>query len=285
VLTAATLWGLLGVAIRLLLRDLPLSPTSLAFIRAAIAFATVLVVVACSRPALLRVPLASLPFFAAHGAISIALFYALYIAAISSLSVAVAVVLLYTAPAWVVLFAWRLFGESIQRRTLAALACTFAGAALVAGVADPALLVASGPGVLLGLGAGLAYGLYSIFGKHAVGRHSTFTVLVYALGFGTLFLGLAQYVLDGRLLPEGISPGGWASLALLGVGLTFLPFALYTGALKLLPASTASILSTWEPVVGALAGYLVLGEVLTAPQLLGAGLVLAGVLMLGRRPS
>ena len=50
-----------------------------------------------------------------YGVFGIALFYATYINAILSVGVAVAAVLLYTAPVWVTLIAWRFLGERLTR--------------------------------------------------------------------------------------------------------------------------------------------------------------------------
>lgn len=284
VLAAATLWGTLGVTYRLLLGSQPLTPLSLASLRASVSFLVLAAALLVFCPRALRVRRADLPLLALYGAISIAAFYVVYAQAIALTSVATAVVLLYTAPAWVALLAWRVHGEALGRRTLLALGVTFAGTALVAGVADPGALVANGPGVLAGLGSGLTYALYSIFGKWAVGRYGPWTILAYVLGFGALCLAAAQAVVSGELLPPGISPGGWLGMAYVALGPTLGALAAYTEGLRHLPASVASILSTWEPAVGALLGYLVLGEALAPAQLSGAALILAGVLLL-RRPG
>jgi DME family drug/metabolite transporter len=282
VLLAATLWGTLGVTYRLLQRGQPLTPLELAYLRAGLSFGLLLGTLLILRPSLLRVRRADLGGLALYGAISIGLFYWVYAQAISLTTVATAVVLLYTAPAWVTLLAWRLQGEHLQRQTVLALAVTFAGTALVAGVADPAALSGNLAGVLAGLGSGLTYALYSIFGKWALGRYGPWTILVYVLGFGTLALAPVQ-ALSGSLAPSGMTALGWLGVGYVVLGPTLGSLAAYTEGLRRLPASVASILSTWEPAVGALLGFLVLGEALAPDQLAGAGLILAGVMLLRMR--
>lgn len=298
VLLAASLWGTLPIGLKLMLRETALSTVGLAHLRAAVAFVLLAGGLALVRPRLLRVDRRDLPYLAAYAAIGIALFYALYAEAVARNSVAVAVVLLYTSPAWVTLIAWRVFGEPLSRSTLVALGCAFAGAALVAGVADPRALAASLPGVLAGLGSGLAWALYTILGKRALGRYSPWTVLAYVLGLGSLFLAAARLLaaaLPGVAADSGPGAGaagllaelgslgaaGWAGVLLLALGPTLGALGAYTEGLRRLPASVTSILSTWEPAVGALLGYLLLGETLAPLQLLGAALILAGVLLLG----
>ena len=58
----------------------------------------------------------------------------------------------------------------------------------------------------------------------------------------------------------------------------------FNAGLHHIPASNASIIATLEPVIAAALGWAVWGERLDAPQLLGAGLILAAVVIL-QRPS
>jgi drug/metabolite transporter, DME family len=74
----------------------------------------------------------------------------------------------------------------------------------------------------------------------------------------------------------GLSPSSYALLFMLAVVHTALAFGLYTAGLKRLEAGQAATVATVEPVVAGAAGIFLLGEVLSAPKLLGAILVLAG---------
>jgi drug/metabolite transporter (DMT)-like permease len=71
------------------------------------------------------------------------------------------------------------------------------------------------------------------------------------------------------------------SLRVLGVGLvgTLFPFLLVVNALRTLPAAVAGIAATAEPVFAVGLAWLLLGQSLGAPQLLGAGLVVGGVVL------
>ncbi len=276
VLAAATLWGTLGVAYRLMLGSAPISPIGLATLRAGLGFVILLVALALLRPRLLRVPCSELPYLVLFGLVSVALFYAVYAEAVALTTVATAVVLLYTAPAWVALLAWRIYGEPLGARTLAALLLTFCGSALVAGATTPSTLAGSAPGIAAGLASGLTYGLYSIFGRRALTQHDPWTILVYVLGFGAAFLAAFQVARSEPLVPA-LSPAAWLGLIFIAVGPTLGALFAYTEGLRRLPTSVASLLSTWEPAVGAILGFAVLGETLSAAQLVGASLIVAGV--------
>ena len=100
------------------------------------------------------------------------------------MSLSAAAILLYTSPIWVTLLSALLFYEKLTAAKLAALCMAFGGCVLVSGLGGGGLTLR---GLLLGLGAGLGYGLYSILGSIALRRYSAFTVtaltfLIAALG-------------------------------------------------------------------------------------------------------
>lgn len=272
---AALAWGTIGIAARALFAT-GLTPLQGATWRAAGAFAILLVYCLATDRAALRVARRDLLLFAAYGAVSVAGFMTIYLTAIERTTIATAAVLLYTAPAWVVVLARVFFNEALTRTKLLAVALTFAGSALVAGAFSGALH-ANSIGVLAGLGAGLTYGLYSIFGKVALRRYSTMTTVVFSLGFGAVFLLLAA----GGLHP--VAPEGRAALAYLVIIPTAAAYVLYTAGLRRVEAGRASIVATLEPVVAALAGTVILREPFAPVQWIGGVLVLLGVLVVHER--
>lgn len=282
VILAAVLWGTLGVVFQLL-GDVGATPQAIGFWRAALAAGALALGLAATRPEALRIRRQDLPFFVAYGLVSVAIFFAIYPMAVHLSSVAVAVVLLYTAPAWVALMAAVWLREPLTGRKLVALALCFAGIALVAGVHDPGSV--NLPGLLAGLASGLTYATLSIFGRAAPEHYEPATLTVWSLGLGALFM-LPLQDLQGLAAP-------WrAPWLVLYAGLvpTAGSFLLYTTGLRRMgDAGRASLLATVEPVVAALLGLLVLREPLTGTQLAGGVLVLVGVAALqfsapGARP-
>jgi len=277
---AALLWGTLGIFFKHILRTYGLSPLDLAFWRAALAFVFLLFGLGVVQPSLLRLSWRDVPFFAAFGLISVAIFYAVYIAAVDLTTVATGAVLLYTAPAWVTLLAWRLYREPLSGRKLVALGLAFVGCGLVARAYDPGQLRFNGPGVLCGLAAGLTYALYSIFGKYALRRYGPWTIVTYAMGFGAAFLLLTQ---SPASLRPALTPSPlWGWLAALALGPTVGSFGLYTLGLRQVPASAASIVATLEPMTAAVLSFILLSERFAPLQALGGLLILTSVLLLAR---
>lgn len=84
-------------------------------------------------------------------------------------------------------------------------------------------------------------------------------------------------------MPLNLPLDGWGTLLFLALVPTLGGFGAYTVGLGHLPASVASILAAFEPVTTAIIAYFYLGETLDATQLIGAGLILASVMMLRPR--
>jgi DME family drug/metabolite transporter len=271
------LWGTLGIFYKTLIGAYGLTPLTLAFFRAAFSALFLLVGLSVLRPEWLRVERRDLPLLVSFGLFGVAAFFFVYVNAVDRVGVAVASVLLYTAPAWVTLISWRFLGESIGPRRLAALALAFVGCALVAGITHPNQIRLNIPGILFGLASGLTYGLYSVFNKAGVRRYRPWTVLFYGLLVGAVALLLVQDLNDvARALRSPVTVAWLVAMALvptLGSGLAFA-----TG-LRLVPVSAASVVANLEPVVATTLAYLIFGEVMAPWQMLGGVLIIAGAII------
>ena len=186
-------------------------------------------------------------------------------------------ILLYTAPSFVVVMSALLWKEPVTKKKLTALVLTLAGCALVCGVFAGDLTVTVS-GVLLGLGAGFFYALYSIFGRYALAHYGSMTVTVWTFLFaGPASLLLVKPAEMGAVLAQ---PKAWLLAAALVVFSTVLPYLFYTGGLAKVEAGKASIMASLEPVVAALVGVVLFSEPMSIQTLLGIVCVLAGVYIL-----
>lgn len=273
---AGILWGILGLFVRAL-GDSGLTPFDVVGVRALVAAgALLLFLLATDRRALLVRP-RDLWCFLGTGLCSIVFFNYCYFTAVRMMSLASAAVLLYTAPAFVMLLSSALFGERLTRRRIAALLCTFLGCASVTGVfgAQQSLTLA---GVLIGLGAGLGYALYTIFGRYALARgYQAPTITFYTFLIAALCVCLA----DGtaRLRAAAAAPEALALMLALGLVSTVAPFLLYTIGLRTLSGARASIIASIEPATAALLGIVLYGEQPGFGTLLGLLLVLLGIFL------
>jgi DME family drug/metabolite transporter len=279
VLAAALCWSTSGTFIRLIVDRYGLAPWTLAFWRDVLAFAGFLAISGLTRTGL-RVPWRDLLPLAGMGAISVGLFHVSWVMAVSMIPVAVATVLNYTAPAFVVLFAWALWGEKPDRRQTTALILACAGCVLVTGALGVTRNQLNWPGLLIGLSTGATYASFTLIGKNVLKQHDPRTVLTYAFGFATLTL----FVLNpaAGLVMLNRPAGAWAWVAALVLISTITGFGFYALGLKRLSAASASIAATVEPALAAGAAFLLLGQTIDASQMLGGLLVMSAVILLVR---
>lgn len=273
---AGALWGLIAIFFKLLTAD-GLDVFQTVAIRFSFSSLLLLLYLAIRSPELLRIRRpAHLLYFVGSGMASLAFFNFCYYTAIERAGVAVAALLLYTAPAFVILFSRLLFGEALTRRKLIALALTIAGCACIAGVFGGRLNLTRAA-LLFGLGSGVGYALYSIFGKLALRHYAPETVTVYSFLFAALgMLPLAHpAVLALRLTEPHVFFSGLGIALLCTVG----AYLLYTAGLTHVDAGRASILATVEPVVAVLLGFLAFHERVTADKLAGVALVLGAIVL------
>lgn len=277
VVAAATLWGLMGLFVRRFhaagLGSLEITQLR---ITAGLAFSGVYLLLFHREK--LRVRPRDLWCFFGTGVVSLLLFSYCYFRTITLTSLAVAGVLLYTAPVFVMLLSALLFRERITPRRLLALALAVAGCALCSGAGGGEPLDARA--LLLGLGSGFFYALYSIFGRFAIRRgYDSWTITCYTFLFCALGCApLSDWGAIGAALSA--EPSLWLLAAAMGLLTGFAAYLLYTWGLERIESSRASILASVEPVVAALVGVLVFGETLTLPAALGIALVLGAIALL-----
>lgn len=275
ILAAAALWGIIGVWNRRLMAG-GLSPYSIVVVRNCGGLVLLTAVMALRDRSVFRVERQHLKYFFGTGVVSVVLFTVCYFSCQEICSLAVASILLYTAPAIVVVLSAILWRERVTKKKLLALGLTLVGCALVCGVFSGALTVTGG-GIALGLGAGFFYALYSIFGRYALAHYGPMTVTVWTF----VFAGVASLVL---VRPAELAALAQPSMALTAVGLvvcsTVLPYILYTRGLARVEAGKASILASLEPVVASVAGVVLFGEPMSPLTAAGIVCVLAGVYIL-----
>ncbi len=281
VIASALLWGTYGSFLSAI-EALGLRANTINFLRFASTALPILLWLLLRDRAQLRIRRRDLPLFLLNGLASIVFFTSCYAAAIRETKIATAAALLYTAPAIVMLLSVLLFGEKLTLRKALCVLLSVTGCALVSGLGrGGAALTARG--LLLGLGAGLGYALYSIFSRLLQQRgYSSYTNVCYTF----LIASAAYFALaaaDGGAADMLRLPG--ASLLAVGCGLLtgLLAYVLYTRGLEEMEPSRAAQLATIEPVFAALLGALLFAQRLSATELLGIALVVVSVVLMNAR--
>ena len=281
--TAAVLSGLISIFGKLMIQYPGNSPVALMSVRASIAFAALAVGLLVLRRQDLRIVWRDVPFFALFGLVGVAGCFSLYLIALQHTSITTAIVIVYTFPAQVAVLAAVLLGERLNTRKLLALGAAIAGCLLVAQAYDLNSLRGNLTGILFSFAVSIALTLYNLLAKRTVVRYGAWTMTVYALGFGSLWMLLIAT--PSAIISLRLPADGWLILIAWALIPTVFGNVLYLSALKYIEVSATTIVSTLELVSAIGLACLFLGESIQGLQLLGAFLVVAaiGILRRGKR--
>lgn len=281
IILAGIFWGSMGIFVRGLTELAGFTSIQIVSIRLTVAALTFALILFMKDSKGFRINVKDIPLFLGLGFGSILFFTTCYFTAIRMMTLSIAAILLYTSPIWVMLLSLFLFREKMTRNKLLALVISFAGCVLVSGLGSDESNV-SIIGILIGLGSGLGYGLYSILGTIALRKYSTYTVTTYTFmtaAVGSLFLcSLPDLWHKITVCPR--KPYLSVFIILTGLVTAVIPFLLYTLGLEQVEASRAAILATIEPMVATLIGVIVFHEYMTALSVVGILCILCAIVLL-----
>jgi len=234
-----------------------------------------------------RITWRQLGVMAILGIAGVALLQASYAAALQRLPVGIALLLEYLAVLLVALVAFFFLKEQVKARLWVAIALVLAGLAVVARVWDSDL---DSLGVVFALVAAVTLALYFLVGERQVGATSPLVVAFYTTGFAALFWSFLSgwWELTPQTFTAPVPLGGvvghlelplWLPLLVTVVVGSFLPFLFSFLALKHLRATVAGIVAASEVIFAFAVAWMWLGESLDAIQLVGAGVVLVGIVL------
>lgn len=283
VILATACWGSSGIWVQFVVDVSGVSALALAFWRDLATFLVLFLGLRFLHPAWLTVNKRDLKWLVGLGA-SLGIFHVFWNLGVLLNGAAVATVQQAGMPAIVAVFAALIWNEPLTGRKILAIVLTFVGTVGVSGIDVLGRADITLGGFLVGLGIPIAYSGWNLFGKRVRGDYNPATTLTYGFGFAALALLPFQFV-TSQPWPVSTEALLWFA-GLISVA-TVLAFLLYTFALGRLQASVVGILAMAEiPFVVGYA-YFLLNERMSLDQVIGAALVIAGVVMLswprGRR--
>lgn len=203
-----------------------------------------------------------------------------YFQGIKMTSSATAVVLMYTAPIYVLIFSVIFLGERLTRLKVFSMALMLVGCVLVSGIAEG--FAFDGVGVIFGVLAGISYGAYNIITKILMRRGSDPTATTfYSFSFAAV---ISLFIVPPTELFGCVAdnlPMSVPMLILFGITTCVAPYFLYTFALRDLSAGTASSLGIIEPMSATLFSAVFLSEIPSIFSWIGIVLILGAVVLLG----
>jgi drug/metabolite transporter (DMT)-like permease len=212
----------------------------------------------------------------------------LYFVAIHRLEIGIALLIQYLAPLLVALWVRFVVHRPVRRRLWAALALALFGLTLVVELWKGGTL--DGVGVAAALAAAVAFAFYILMAEEGVKHRDPVSLSAFGFVFGALFFACIQpwWSFPWHIAGEDVSLLGnlastelpvWALMCWMIVLGAIVPFALFVGSLKHIPATRASILAMLEPVVATAVASAWLDESLAAVQIVGGVIVLAGIVL------
>ena len=287
VVAAATLFGVNGAVAKVALGS-GLSSLRLTEARSLGACAGLTLLALARRPASLRVSRSELPRLALFGVCGVAFVQLFYFLAIHRLEIGIALLIQYLGPLFVAIWARTVGHEHVRRRIWAALALSLAGLTLMVQLWNGFSL--DGLGVAYALVAAVVYASYLLLAEREVATRDPVSLLAWGFFFATVFWTVVQpwwsfpagtvartVPLQGQLASWHLPV--WALVLWVVVLGSIVPFSLIVGALRHISATRAGVTAMLEPVVATVIAWAWLRESLTAPQLAGAAVVLAGILL------
>jgi len=277
VTSAALLWATSGIVAKALFTH-GMTPFDLVQIRVTLAAGLLAGGYGLFAPGLLKIRARDLPYFLVLGGVAMAGVQFTYFLAISKIQVAAAVLIQYLAPILIALFGVLFFKERMTPVKIAALALAVGGCFFVAGGYSLALLSMNRLGIAAALVSAVCFASYSLLGEWGMHRYSPWTVLFYALALAAVTWHLVYSPF--HYLTAGFTSAQWAGSVYIALMGTMVPFGLFLQGINHIRSTRASITACLEPISAGVLAFFLLGERLAALQILGAGLVIAAVVVM-----
>ncbi len=271
IIMAAVFWGVFPVFNRLLYAE-GFSAIQTTALRA-FAAGTVYFIWGALTGVFKGIKLSDLPFFFFYGMAAIFYTNLFYSHGIKHLSSAMAAMLLYTAPAFVIIFSAIFFRDPITKTKLVSLILTFSGSFFVVKGYDLDSLKLNAVGIIFALLSGVSYSLLTVIGRVALKKYTS----VQNSFIPIIFVSIAFLVVCP---PHTIEISGVKNIALalaLGIIGTVIPYYLYIKGLSLgVDGGNASLIANLEPITATVCGVVFFDDSLVIPQIIGIFVTLFG---------
>ena len=278
-LIAGVMFGTGGVFVRTLM-GYGMSNVTVLFLRVFIAAIILLLFLLIYNKSFLKIKIKDLPIFIGTGILGMMSLNLCFNAAIKTLSLSLATVLLSTAPVFVVILAGIFFKEKITSKKVVCMLIVIVGCVFASGLVDaPAGAIGSLAGIFIGVGSAFFYSLYSIFSRVATNRgYHTYTVIFYSVLLISIVLApFVDWQLIGSFVVEA-PVKNVLFLILHSLCASVVPYVCITMSLLYMEAGKVSILASGgEPATAVLWGIVFYREIPTVLILVGIVITVIGL--------
>jgi drug/metabolite transporter (DMT)-like permease len=232
-----------------------------------------------------------LKWLIAFGLIGVFIVQALYFMAIERIYLGTALLIEFTAPIWILLFIRYVLKRRVDKLLWIAVALSFSGLMIITQVWQG--LILDGLGLAAAIGSSIALAGYFLIAEKIGKTRSSATMTTWGLGVATVIMAFLMPIwnfpfeyLSKEMNLLGTysqySLPGWVLIAWIVLMGTVAPYLLVIGGLRILSASTASVMGIMEPVLGSVFAWWWLNEALNNVQLSGAIVVVIGIYLADR---
>lgn len=269
--SAAILWAFIGPLSKICLAH-GVAPIETAFWRALLGGLCFLAQTAMHGG--MRIPWRHAGIFFLFGGWGIGVLFGALQVSIQQSGAAMAMVLMYTAPAWVAIASRFFFKETITRPKLLAIAIALAGTSLICFSGGSLPEEYSVLGIVCGLASGLAFASHFPFYTWWKHTYSIGTIYTYML------LGGAAFLLPFADFMPAKPMAAWGSLLALGFLTNYVAYVALAKSLQIISQVQAAVIGNIEPILATLLVWMFFEENFTVYGWIGCGLVIGAVFLL-----
>lgn len=271
VIATAVGWGFGWPAMKILIHDWPaLFARGSAGVLAAVGLA----LTAILRKESLRLPRGLVGRLLLTASINVFAWMGFTALSLRWLHVSEAALLTYTLPIWTTMLAWPVLGERPALQSIVALCLGVAGLALLVG-GNVGGIVHKLPGIVFALSAALLFALGAVTSRRPIAM-PPIALSAWLIGLGSLMM-VAIGIATEHPEPSLLTPTGAGALIYMAVGPMALCYLAWFGALKRVPAGSASAGLLLVPVIGTVSAAFMLGEPLGPRVVTALAITLGGV--------
>lgn len=282
IVLACVFWGTSGIFVNYV-APFGLSSMQMTFVRALVFMSCLGIFILIKDKRLFKANKTQL-FLFFLGGLSFFLTATFYFLSMQLTSISTAVVLMYTAPIFVMIYSVSFMGEDFNFKKGISVALMLIGCALVSGIIGG--LKFDLFGIIIGFMSGISYSIYNIVTKMQMNKKAHPITANFYCFLSAIIIGL--FIAKPFEIPAmlSVNPGYRILLVILmGICTCVLPYLFYTLGLKEIDAGTATSLGILEPMAATLFSVIIFKEKLDIFSILGILLILGAVFLLSRAES
>ncbi|MEI6870357.1 MAG: EamA family transporter [Actinomycetota bacterium] len=286
----AFFFSLSGIVVTVVMKHLP--ALRLAEVRSVSAVVILGTYVLCTRPEIIKVKKSEIPRLALYGVVGFAFVNFGYLYGIQrGVPLGLVLIIEFTAPIWIALWIKIVRRGFVANEMWLAVALSFAGLILVAKVWEGFKFD------LIGLIAAsicaFCLAAYFLMSEKIGKSREPIATMIFGMGFASIFwlVVLPPWTFPFHVFTEkmdlgGIAAGtmlpGWLLIGTAAIFGTVVPYMLVLSGMKMLTASTSSVIGMLEPVIAGAFAWIWFGQSWDWIQLIGAAIVLIGIYLADR---